>query len=414
MGHQDREGGDRDLDVEEMEETESRLYIPLSMRARILLLGALLMIVLTVYTTTTIEQLVEAAPPLVEASYQVLFLDEFNTFLEHPWIRGPGAGTVNTRNGSLFLNITTGGEAMIMDPIIGNEWLHVGLEIRLRCSDDNKIRSDFGGGIKIWGLADQSPNAGGPHNALYFRSLSPESHPNITGFYVISLVNQSDVYMKNITEVDITQWHTYTILWDKENAIFMIDNKVIGQTDNVPSRRQRIMVLLQSGMFGTTPTMLKVGGYYWSNIDLEHDVYLEIDYVKVYTNTSHFENWNRSINQSFDHAKGLILEAESLGINTTQIRTRYVKAQDFWRNNSYRPQTVTTYLETIDNSLGPAITNYDEILNLFSQAEELVQRAPNPEPLRQEYDKAREAWQEPDYDMTKMHLERMLQEDQGT
>jgi hypothetical protein len=156
-----------------------------------------------------------------------------------------------------------------------------------------------------------------------------------------------------------------------------------------------------------------MGGYYWSTIDLEHDEFIEIDYVKIFANTSDFENWSREINQSFKQMSALINGAEEMGINTTHVRTTYAKAQDLWQNNSFRPLAVKTYLNTINHILTPAMDNHDEILDQFNQAETLIQKAQNEgtttKSLRAKYENAREAWQKPDYNMTKMYLEEILQ-----
>jgi hypothetical protein len=420
MGHDKEENG-RGVDIEEeaegIEEREPHLYIPLTMRQRIILLGLLLMIVLTFYTSATIEYLVGTAPPPAEEPpYQLVFIDDFEAGLDlgDQWTRRiRSVGTVSARNGSVFLNITktTQGsfaESVLLYPTYGNEWLYTTLDMRLRCSDDNKLQSDVGGGMKLWGLSDGTEP---PHNGLYFRSLSPESHPDIVGFYAGALVNDTDTYQEKITDVDITQWHNYTITWNRDNATFLIDNQVVGQTSEVPISRTQIMVMLGSSMLGNRTSMLKVGGYYWSDIDLDHDTSIEIDHVKITANKTQFDDWNQKITHNFTETKELIRQAEMVGINTTRARGIYSQAQDSWKNRTYLFQTTRTHLQTIHNTLNPAIENLDKIRQMFSQAEA---KAANAEPadkgaLDTLLRRAREAWDKPDYQTTKTYLEEILQ-----
>ena len=120
--------------------------------------------------------------PAVEAGreYVTLFHDDMggkkpDWDWEHIW----GTGSYEYMDGNLILNITRESTAQEMslaaleDQWEESRWKYVGLEVRLRCSDDNKLNSDVGGGARCFGFYTQDLK-----NQLRFTCTSPESEPD--------------------------------------------------------------------------------------------------------------------------------------------------------------------------------------------------------------------------------------------
>ena len=99
-----------------------------------------------------------------------------------------GTGTITFRDGFAFLNTTNQtradeGTAVGLWHQNRNFYRYAGVEIRLRCSDDNRMGSDIGGGWRLWGFWDFHA----PHK-LFFSCASPESPPEKTGLQAHSTV----------------------------------------------------------------------------------------------------------------------------------------------------------------------------------------------------------------------------------
>ncbi len=212
---------------------------------------------------------------------KTVFEDDFDAKDFENWMWREGAeGTVNLRDGYIFLNLTDGEgkrEACLLG--MDESWRYAGVEVRLRCSDDNMLESDRGGGFRAWGFLDDIPG----ENILGFTSYCPESDPEMVGFSVTSMVGGETVFREPVTGVDMTDWHTYTVIWDRNNATFLVDGELVSTCNRTPSSRQRLFVLTQSGAWSEEGPGYRVGGFgYVEWIELKHDQHIQIDRVRVF------------------------------------------------------------------------------------------------------------------------------------
>ena len=219
-----------------------------------------------------------------------LIMDDFST--ENPywhWLTmGSGKGYV--QDGSAYLTIAVANEglsaAAIMDPVenIGYPWFYVGMEIRLRCSEDNGLKNGKGGGYRVWGLGDghRQPI---PNNALIFDSFSPQSHSDFVGFWARAIVNNT-LTLSTLLEVDMTDWHTYTILWEPEKASFLIDEKIVGTTNKAPRTPLCVYTYIENAFIHRTPNPMQglrsYGNFRWTNFHLKNDVTVQYDHIYIF------------------------------------------------------------------------------------------------------------------------------------
>jgi hypothetical protein len=186
-------------------------------------------------------------------------------------------GSVTFRDGYAFLNVTNQTQAGKATDIAiraspGNlPFRYAGVETRLRCSDDNKLNSDIGGGWRFWGFWDFPGQSG-----LQFHSAPPESGKN-SGFHVVSGVGGTIKFWENVTGIDMLEWHTYTIIWEPGNATYLVDGDVVANTDKVYGYNMDVVI-------GNTNVVLE-SPLWWTvedRIHVPHDTYIQIDYVHIF------------------------------------------------------------------------------------------------------------------------------------
>jgi hypothetical protein len=237
-------------------------------------------------------------------------------------------------------------------------WQYASMEVRLRCSDDNKLESENGGGIRCWGLK-QEPEW--PENMLAFLSWSPESIPEAVGFYLEAKVKNS-VVLRVPLEVDMTEWHTYRILWEESNATFLVDGKVVGTTNTSPNVPMFGELFLQNLYRGESPDN-EAAGF----VDIVGNVSLQVDYIHLFTRKERFEAWSEEVS----HAGQLIKEAEGRGINTIELMEYLAEAKGSWQEGYYNYEFSEPYLDKIV----PYLEHFDEISEMFGQCSELIERS---------------------------------------
>ena len=343
-----------------------------------------------------------------------LFREDFDT--KDPywfwWVSGTGSGTV--RDGYAFLNIT---DESVMEsssragispvdydriptkptPLPDAErWLYVSVETRLRWSDDNKLESDAGGGLRAWGLAEEFV---WPLNKLMFISWSPEAGPESAGFEIASNVNDSSTLREPITGIDMTEWHTYTITWEEGNAAFLVDGEVVGTTDTTPTASMNFDIYLEN--------LLPEG-----RMDMEHNVSVQVDYIRLFTSEGRYRDWSEEISGLFSTAEEMIDEAEKNCMNTTNLKKDYYEnAKDVWREGYYNYFGAKAYLEEIIALAGL----WDELFEMFTTCAARIEQA------RQDgaadrtimmmegyYTQAESKWKAYDHVYAQMYLEKIL------
>jgi hypothetical protein len=403
MGH--TEEGDLMRDPEEMD-VQRRLH--LSMRSKIILL-------VTPFILCTLFLSMTAGPFLMDIIvgaeiegegpenlpeenssesinpdvYMTILEDNFETINPHwyVWEFTNGTGRL-TDNETLLLTVsneskgldesiaalydytsyTPGGVAQNSVNIM--PWLHRGIKIRLRCNNDNGLESSIGGGQRFWGFVDFIPSRHPQkENALFFRSKSPDCDRG-AGFMVESIVDGKLVFRKNLSGIDMREWHNYTIIWREGNATFMVDGEIvasISEPDLVPDEYMSAYILM-CDILSPSPYTLK---------NLTVDQWIEIDYIHLfYVEEEVYHNESEFLSELFTNASSVIEGVEEGGLNTSYLRTLYSMAENNWTH--FRLPQTKKPLEDI-------ISQYDNFQfglqmieeELFEQAEQAIEIAVN-------------------------------------
>ena len=216
----------------------------------------------------------------VAGEVQTLFRDDFNDQrIGILWdAHELGTGSIHVLDGFGFLNLSkaTSQNAAAAYIESHSEATYAGMEVRMKCNDDNKLESDLGGGMRFWGLVDKRPM----DNGLFFISACPESDPGIPGFRVERIVN-GERESAVITGAEMGEWHVYTILWDKNNATLLVDGEVVASFDTVPTVRLASNVYLSNFAVRGSPEQSPAGNSYVP-IDTASDQSIQVDYVHMF------------------------------------------------------------------------------------------------------------------------------------
>jgi len=339
--------------------------------------------------------------------FVTLFLDEFDAKDSH-WVwEEKDTGTINLRDGFAFLNITDKStrnsiSRATLDDVRGGEgpqWIYVGLQIRLRCSDDNKLESGIGGGLREWGF---TPMMGLPGNQLKFNSISPESDEHFEGFYVTAHGGDNRVY-GSVTGIDMAEWHTYTVLWEEGNGTLLIDGEVIAATDKPPDVPMGIWLYIENIRLHGPKEQFKA-----DPIDLEVNESIQIDYVRVFTTNEKFQEMDSEISGLLSYAAQLIHDLEQKGSNTSALKSKYAQAEDSWKEHRYLYVVAKKHIDKIITSS----EYWDEISEMFVNAtrhiEAAVQAGMDIKNMERDYGYAEKTWSKLDFSVTKWYLQGIL------
>jgi hypothetical protein len=234
----------------------------------------------------------------------------------------------------------------------------------VRFSDDNKLNSDVGGGARWWGWNDHWSH---PSNRIWFNSKSPEWGPS-AGFTGDVSINDTSVYEEGIDEVDITDWHVYTILWEPDGVEFLVDGEVVGTTEESPSVPMFPIVNL-ANIIGSGDPLEKM--------DLEHDTSAEVDYIKCFVPVERFEAWSREISPLISEADSLIEDLEEAGFNCEVLEGSLDPIKRNWMEGNYNYAAVKSPLEEfvapLNDFLDLLADREPVVESMFVQAEECIE-----------------------------------------
>ena len=374
------------------------------------------------YVNDTPNSSAEGQTPVVE--YQTLFDEGFED--QDPQVEWQlqNGGTGEVRDGCAYLTIPKKNDdgqsfiASLWDTDANNlrgKWLYVSVEIRLRCSHDNGLLSDVGGGARYWGLEEKYTF---PQNMACFSSNPREADDYPTGgefpwnmypgygFRAYTVANGSVVY-ESLYEIDITEWHNYTISWEPGNLTYLVDGKVVSFSDSSPSVPMHCIINLWNNVG------IKEDGTV-ARMDIEQDVTIQVDHIRFFTTVERFNESSRDVDSRFTHTSKKIEEAELNGIDALVLNQQLDSARRTWGNGYYsHPRTVMA-LDSLDALVDEVLENHEQVESMLDRAEKAIENAlGNIEDrelaIMEGYmDKALEFWDELDCNQTIIYLQKVL------
>jgi hypothetical protein len=325
------------------------------------------------------------------------------------------AGSLAINDGCAFLNLNAASQQLDpgctillsdYDENTGYPWLYVAVEFRLRCSDDNKLESDEGGGGRVWGLSDTITTCSSESwNTIEFWSCCPESDPEFAGFWTLVAVNGSMAFSQRLPGIDMREWHEYAIIWEERGATFLVDGDVVAFSPYVPDTPLAVRIQNVAQRFGSEGNTEYLEGFWGTPIQLENDQLIQVDYFHVFAYPEQIWDRSEAMADMLISAAELIEKADRRDMNTTKMWIDYSNANDQLVERRY----VDTDLSLMIRSL---VEHLDEVSNLFSRAAGALQTVEGEDieakTIRADYERAESAWGRYDYNATVDYLQRVL------
>jgi hypothetical protein len=156
------------------------------------------------------------------------------------------------------------------------------VEMRLSLSDDNGI-SGNGRGTRGWGFWDANLER---IDAAWFWSASSESSQPLTGLRAMVIREGVLVYNQPL-DIDMREWHTYRVELRETGTAFFVDGEEVGSTPLRPANPQRVELWVDN-----MAVEVHLEGYTLHYLDLDHDQFMYIDWVRFRTiSTNLFSNY---------------------------------------------------------------------------------------------------------------------------
>ena len=186
---------------------------------------------------------------------------------EHAWNARQRKFTI--RDGYVFLNIS----ANMYDyacMIVRDEYLtYAGVETRLRASSP---------AVPMLAIGFH-----GEESVTQFMWFSNESKEGARGLHAFCKVKGLATFWEPI-ELDVTEWHTYKVIWQPDNATFIVDGEVVAQTDQVPDSYQEVCIY-NNCKASVNPSLILGNPAPCSilkSLKVSEDQFTQIDYIRIF------------------------------------------------------------------------------------------------------------------------------------
>jgi hypothetical protein len=142
----------------------------------------------------------------------------------------------------------------------------------------------------------------------------------------------------NESEFNMSEWHTYRILWEPGNCTFLVDEMKVANVSRAPVIPLELMVSIQSRSPETPRESHGASG--WVYYPLPDDVSMEVDYIRLYVRREAFDEMHREICTLISDVQKLIESIRNNGGNTNELEASLYHAMSFWHIMS---QNITSY-----------------------------------------------------------------------
>lgn len=270
----------------------------------------------------------------------------------------------------------------------GHRWQNVCLEIRARCSETWR-------GFVLLGFLDSDMNLIPPQNGLFFLSESEECDD--PGTFAISEINDTKFLRKYVMGTDMSDWHNYSILWEPDNATFLIDGEVLASTEIEPSMPLAIVIHMENWDGNKT------------YLDIEEDQFIEIDYVRVFMDRDFYEEYCEKTVELLNQSLEQIESAANFGLNTSHLLSDHLALVEEFDAEGY------VHAGRFD-AFEDFVSHVDELVGLFDDASEVIPTIVEDrdrDMVEGLYRGAEDAWLKCDYRMAKDCLRRIIEKGSG-
>lgn len=352
------------------------------------------------------------------ASVHVVMSDSFEQ-QDPEWQRrtfSRGTGRVTLRDGCMFLNLSEestdrefskawlnyGGEGT------GEPWLYVDVEIRLRFSDNNDLE---GGGMRCWGLMEGTSF---PRNSILLVSKCPESDD--PGLFIKFRAEDQLLADIPISDIDIGEWHNYTILWGPNNSTVLVDDRVVARIKETPMVPMAIHIQAENTRYGEKGDYEVTEEAAMKYIDLDRDVWVQVESIQVDMAEERYHEYSEEVLERLEEVSRQVEAAREKELTIDSIQLLHANAIQDWQDDGHVHAVLFLELVEISERLAVMLEHADELIELFSDAEEALKEIAASEGdssrqflINNSYmEIARNAWNKYDHETARNYLNRII------
>jgi hypothetical protein len=223
------------------------------------------------------------------------------------------------------------------------------------------------------------------------------------GFWYGTKKSSVDVFREPLVGIDMTQWHTYTILWEEDNSTFLVDGRVIKTLSSSPTEPLFGDIYLRNLFRGEDTG----GEETWGYLDLAANISIQVDYFRLFATSERYQTWEEEISRAGE----LIAQAKARGIDTTELEEHYEEVNGVWQQGYCNYNLAKPHLELII----PYLERFDEMTRMFSACRALIQESGQEGVEKRTltimegyYAQAEKNWGEYDQELAETNLQKIL------
>jgi hypothetical protein len=219
------------------------------------------------------------------------------------------------------------------------------------------------------------------------------------GTFVVVEVNRTNYLNKRVMGVDLSDWHNYTILWEPDNATFLIDGEVLAQSMVEPSLPLGIIIHMENRAIVNGSKIY---------LDIEEDQFVEVDYVRVFMDGDLYEEYRERTADLLNSSLQQIESVAASGLNVSRLASDHSALMEQFDAGGY------VHAGNL-HILTDFLTHVDELIGLFDAAAEGIGGLDERDKMIAEmrYLDAEHAWLNYEYQRTKAYLEGIIEKASG-
>ena len=400
----------------EVEEEIFRKRFSLSMRSKIMVVGVCYLIVSVFALVVSMDEITyavfgeigevlsdnesnEISNILVaNTSGKTTFLfDSFDSNDDYWHLVTEGTGSIRLQENNIYLFINKtphGAKATFNDGGggRGERWLYGSMQTYLKMSE-NEANCCYS-----WGFgAGQHPDDA--KDVLCFTFFPQRSEPDLAGFWILIIINNEPVLIEPV-DINLRDWHTYTIHWEPDNATFFIDGKKILTTNQVPYSSMHIGACVSNAAFEVTDYVKWLGT---EGTDL--DEWIQIDYTHFFMEEKQHSEYVRDAESILLAASQKIQEAERHGLAIDNFHEYQADATEALEEGEYIPGQLYTKIKAVADLSSEDLVMFAQ---LFPEAQEKLQSlqgdAENRTELEAKYMLVQTEWDKCNFEVSEFYL----------
>jgi len=338
---------------------------------------------------------------LANTSGKITFLwDSFESFDDYWHLETEGTGSIKFQENDIDLIINEtphGTKASFNDGEGGRDerWLYGSMQTQLKMSgneDDCSYSWGFGAGQHV----DEAKDV------LCFTFFPPRSGPDLAGFRILIIINEKPLLVEPVN-VNLRDWHTYAIHWEPDNVTFLIDDKKVFTTNQVPHAPMHIGAYISNAAFEVTDDVKWLG-----TDDTDADEWIQIDYIQVFMKKAQHSEYVRDAERILLTASQMIQAAESQGLVIDNFDEYLTAATKALEEDGYILGELYTKVKAVADLSSEDLEVFAQLFLLATEKLQSKTDSKNQTALEANYLLAQTEWNKCNFEVTENYLQLVI------